>query len=182
MRVQAAQIRTAGLAAAVVALLAAGVSGCSGGGSTPAAVVQPNPALGHASTGATTTPAPSASSSDPGTALPTFDASAALALKQQQVGCKAALGPLFSAVVNGTATEEKVMSVTPPAAKQVMQQSFTELHNIIAQDPAATTDGNASKAAKYLDAFCLTPAGAQFVGTTPKDGLIPPKPPKTTHR
>ena len=186
MRVQAAQVRTAGLAAAA-ALLAVGVSACSGG-SSGAAPVTPHVAPGTAAS-PTPTPAAGASSADPGVALPSYDASAALAAKQQQIGCKAALDPLFSAVVNGSATQDRVLSVTPAAAKQAMQDTFTQLAAILNQDANALTDGNASKAGKVLDSFCLTPAGAQFVGTTPAEALKPPKPvkpapapkPTTTH-
>ena len=176
MRVQAAQVRTAGLAAAA-ALLAVGVSACSGG-SSAGAPVTPHVALGTTAS-PSATPTSGASPADPGSTLASYDANAALAVKQQQIGCKAALGPLFGAVVNGSATQDRVLSVTPAAAKQAMQDTFTQLNAIMGQDANALTDGNASKASKVLDAFCLTPAGAQFVGTTPADALKPPKPVKT---
>jgi hypothetical protein len=181
MRVQAARFRTAGLAAAAVTLLAVGVSGCSGG-SSPGAVITPNIPTSPAGSSSPSPSATDSTTADPGSTQPSYDAGAALALKQQQIGCKTALGPLFSAVTNGTADQAKVLSVTPPAAKQAIQDSFTQLDLLMQQDPNALTDGNASKAIKALDAFCATPAGAQFVGTTPAVALKPPKPAKpSTH-
>jgi hypothetical protein len=181
MRFQAAHVRATGLAAAA-ALLAVGVSGCSGGSSKSPAVVTPNSALGAATAAAT--PTPSAASADPGSSLPSYDASAALVAKQQQIGCKTALGPFLSRIVDGTATQQKGLSVAPPAAKQAIQDMYTDLNSILQQDPNALLDGNAAKAGKVLDAFCATPAGVQFVGSTPGDALKPPKPvkPTTTHR
>jgi hypothetical protein len=180
MRVQATQVRTAGLAAAA-ALLAVGVSACSGGSSGGA------PVTPHVGLGITSSPTPTAtagaSSADPGTMLPSYDASSALAAKQQQIGCKSALSPFLSRVVDGTVTQEKALSLAPAPAKQAIQDTYTQLNLLLQQDKNALVDGNASKASKPIDAFCTTPAGAQFVGTTPGDVLKPPKPvkPSATH-
>ena len=176
MRVPPARFRTAGLAAAAVTLLAAGASGCSGGSSTPGAVITPNLPSSAGS------PSPSGPTNAPGPTLQSYDAGAALALRQQLLGCKTALGPLYSAVTNGSADQAKVLSVTPPAAKQAIQDSFAQLDLIMQQDPNALTDGAASKGTKPIDAFCATPAGVQLVGTTPATALKPSKPARTiTH-
>lgn len=179
MRVQATNVPTA-LRAAMVAALLVGVSACSGGASaTATTVVTPNIPRSTLSSTAPSGGGSAAPTTDAQTgAAITVDAPQQLALLQQKAGCAAAIGPLYSAVLNGTSTEPQVLAATPVSAQTSMKTAFDELNQIIAADPNYKTDGNASKPKKVLDDFCYTPAGAALVGTTPADALKPPKPVK----
>jgi hypothetical protein len=161
------------------AFVLAGVAGCSGGGSAGATALTPDlPTTTTTPSASAAAPTPSASTS--GIVVITADPSAILAQTLQQQQCKTALEPLFTAVTAGTATQAKVLSVTPAAAQPAMQQAFTILNQILAGNANAIQLGQASAAKKPIADFCATPAGAQFVGTTPVTALKPPPPVKTT--
>jgi hypothetical protein len=185
MRVRSIQARPAGLnvmvQAGALALVLAAAAACSAG-PTPGSALPASSGLPS-----TSTPSPSgtpSSAAAPTTtdSAPTYDASSAMAQKLQQTGCKAALTPLFTSVVNGVYPRDRVEAATPAAAQPAMKQSLDTYAQILSEDPNAASDGNSGKAVAPISAFCLTPAGAALVGTTPVQALKPVKPPKpTTH-
>jgi hypothetical protein len=173
MRDRSAHIRTAATALTATVLLAV-VAACSKAGDSGSP--SPTPRL------ATTTPSAAAPSSSASAAAPTaratsLDANALLAAQQQLTGCKAALNPVFDAFRNGSwgTDEPAAVAATPAPARPAMQQAIDYYKQILAGDPNANKDGEGSKAAKFIDGFCVTPDGAKLVGTTPVDALKPVK-------
>jgi len=170
----------AGTAAAT--LLLVGASACANGSGAGSASPTPDIPAATSSSTTTATTAPTAPAANPAAGPVSVDANALLAAQHQLTGCKAALTPVFDAFRNGTwgTNQTMALAATPAAARPAMQQTIDYYKQILSSDASANTDGQGTKAVKYLEAFCATPDGAKLVGATPVDALRPVKVPRSS--